>query len=97
VFGGNALVAEVAVDFVHLVKPAHQQPLQIKLRGNSHEQLKAEGIVVGDKRLGRGAAGNNLHHRGLNFQEALGVKKIAESPDNFAASHKYLFDLGIYD
>jgi hypothetical protein len=48
VAGGDAFVAEVAVDLEDLLQAAHHQALQVQLRGDAQEQLHVQRVVVGD-------------------------------------------------
>ena len=88
--GVDAFVAEIAVDFVHPVQPADQQPLQVRFRGNAEEQVEVEGVVVGGERLGRAAAVNRLEHRGFDFEELAPVEVAADEGDDAAAGDEAL-------
>ena len=46
--------------------------------------------MMRDKRLGRGSAGDGLHHRRLNFQKISGNEKLANSGNDGAACLKSL-------
>ena len=56
--GGQALVAEVAVDLEHPLEAAHHQALQVQLRRDAQVQVHVERIVVGLERTRRRAAGD---------------------------------------
>src|ERR1044071_5014225 len=45
------------------------------------------------ERFGRRAAGNRLHHRGLDFDEAAAVEKFSHFADDFTAQQKRLAHL----
>ena len=51
--------------------------------------------MMRDERLGRGAAGDGLHHRRLHFQEAFGFEKLANRRDDGAAFLETLQHVGI--
>ena len=52
----DPFVAEVAVDLVDARQPADDQPLQVKLRRDAHEEVDVERVVMRDERPRRGAA-----------------------------------------
>ncbi len=81
----DAFVAEVAVDLVHALQPAHDQTLQVKLRCHAQVQVQVQGVVVRGERLGRRAAGDVMHHRRLDFQEATGIEPLADGTDDARA------------
>ena len=78
----KAFVAEVAVDFEHLLEAADDQALQVKLGRDTQKLLHIERVVVGDERLGRGAAGDRMHHRCFDFHEAVTDHVIADRRDD---------------
>ena len=81
VAGGEAFVAEVAVDFVHAGEAPDDQPLQVQLGGDPQEEFEIERPVVGDERPGRRAGGQRLQHRRLHFEEPVVVEVGPERPD----------------
>ena len=64
-------VAEVAIDFVHPVKSAHGQSLQIQLRRDAQKQIHVERVVMRDKRPRHRPARDGLHHRRFHFDKSL--------------------------
>ena len=76
---GHALVAEVAVDLVDALEAADGQALEVQLRRHAQVQVQVERVVVGHERLGRGAAGDVMHHRRLDFEEAPRVEPARAS------------------
>ena len=74
----DAFVAEVAVDLEHALEAADDQALQVQLRRDAQEQLHVERVVVRDERPGRGAAGDRLHHRRLDLEEAVRDHELAD-------------------
>src|SRR5665213_1296644 len=80
------LVAEVAVDLEQLVgEAADQQALQMQLRRDAQIEIEVERVVMGDERLGRGAAGNSVQHRRLDLEIALLDEAAAHPGDDLAA------------
>jgi hypothetical protein len=84
----EAFVAEVAVDFENLLETADDQTLQVQLGGDAQELLHVERVVVRDERLGRGAAGDRVHHRRFDFEEAVPVHVIADRGDDATAGEE---------
>ena len=84
----EAFVAEIAVDLEDLLEPADNQAFQIQLGGDAQELLHVERIVVRDERLGRSAAGDRVHHRRFDFEEAVPVHVIADRGDDAAAGEE---------
>ena len=74
----DAFVAEVAVDLEHPLEAADDQPLQVQLGRDAQVQLHVERVVVRDERPRRGAAGDRLHHRRLDFEEAARDEELAD-------------------
>ena len=68
----DPLVAEVAVDLEHPLDAADRQPLQVQLRRDAQVQLHVERVVVRHEGTRQRAAGDRLHHRRLDFEEAAG-------------------------
>ena len=95
--GGEALVPEVAVDLEHLLQAAHHQALEVELRRDAEIELHVEGVVVGDEGLGRGAAGDGMHHRRLHLQEAVGHHELADALDDLRAADEGLPGLLVGD
>ena len=70
VMRGEALVAEVAIDLVDALQPAHHQPLQVQLRRDAQVEIDIERVVVRDERPRRRAAVERLHHGRFHLDEA---------------------------
>ena len=81
---GNAFVAEVAIDFVDALQPAHDQPLQIQLRRDAQVQIDIERVVMRDERPRRRAAIERLHHGRFHFDEAARFELAAQRRDDAA-------------
>ena len=97
VLGGDALVAKVAVDFEDPVEAAHQETLEIQLRGDAQVQGHGQDVVIGFEGPGRGAPGDALHHGGFHFQKAPLVHKLPEQADDAGAGAEDVLDLGVDD
>ena len=76
--GADALVAEVAVDLIDAIEAADDQALEVKLGRDAQEEIDIQGVVMGDKRTRRSAAGDGLHHRRFDLDEAAGIEEAAD-------------------
>ncbi len=92
----RALVAEVAIDFVHAIESAHRQPLQIKLGRDAQKQIHVERVVMRDEGPRHGAAGDGLHHRRFDFDESLRIHEAPQRLHQLAALEKNFAHLGIH-
>ena len=81
----DPLVPEVAVDLVHALEPAHDEPLQIELRRDPQKELHVERVVVRDERTRQRAARDRLHHRSFDFEVAAGVQEAADRGEHLTA------------
>ena len=79
------LVPEIPVQLEDLVEPAHQQSLQVELRGDAQEHVGAQGVVMRLERIGRGAAGHRLDHRRFDFVESPVEEEFTDLPDRLDA------------
>ncbi len=95
VLGRKALVAEVAVDLVDPVHAADQEALQVELGGDAQVEIEVESVVVGDERTRHGAAGNHLHHRRLDLEEAATVEEGAHAAHDACPDLEHPPRLGI--
>src|SRR5207302_7152694 len=84
-------------DFVDLLEPAHDQPLQVQLERDPQVEVQVERVVVGLERPGQAAAWNLLEDRGLNLQKALRVHEPAQSRDDPRAGDEHVADVGVGD
>ena len=84
----DAFVAEVAVDLEHALEAAHHQALEIKLGRDAQEHLLVQRVVVGDKGLGVGAAGNRVEHGRFHLQEAVLHHELPDRAHRLAARHE---------
>ena len=69
------LVPEVAVDLIHAIQPADDQPLQIKFGCDAEVEIHIERVVMRDKRPRHSSTGDGLHHRSLDFDESAGIER----------------------
>ena len=92
----DAFVAEVAVDLVDAVHAADHQPLQVKLGRDAQVEVDVERVVVRDERLGHRAAGDGMHHRRLDFDEAVAVEKAPQRLHDLRALDEDLAHFGIH-
>ena len=91
-------VAKAAVDLEHLVgEPADHQPLQMQLGRDAQIEVDIERVVVGDEGLGRGAAGDRMQHRRLDFEIAARDEMAAQRGDDPAAPAQGLAALRVHD
>ncbi len=81
VLGRDALVAEVAVDFVDAVEPAHNQAFEIKLRRDPQVQAEVKGMVMSHEGARHGPPGERLHHGRLDLEIPLGIQKFSQRTD----------------
>jgi len=88
VLGVHALVAENSAYLVHPLNAAHDEPLQVKLRGYAQVHVHIQGVVVGDKGSGGGAAGNGVQNRCFNFHITAPVQIAADIAYEFRADFK---------
>ena len=97
VLGVHALVAEDAAHLVYPLQTAHDEPLQVQLRGDPHIHIDILSVVVGDEGPGVGAAGNGAEHGGLHLHEAHIVQIPAQIRHELAADLKVPLGFGIHN
>ncbi len=87
----HALVAEVLANLVDTLEAAHDEALQVELRGYTHVHVLIQGIEMRDKGARRGSSGNHLQGRGLH----LGVSGVIQDfPDG--ADHRGPLQEGLF-
>ena len=96
VLGRDPLVPEVTVDLEHPFDAADDQPLEVQLGRDPQVELEVEGVVMGDEGPGQRAAGDRLHHRRLDFEEAACRQELAHRRDGPAARLEDAADFGIH-
>mmetsp|Transcript_76663 Transcript_76663/g.206681 ORF Transcript_76663/g.206681 Transcript_76663/m.206681 type:complete len:467 (+) Transcript_76663:568-1968(+) len=79
----HALIPEVAADLVNAVQAANHEHLEVQLGRDPHEQVHVQVVVVRDEGLRGCAAGDHVHHRGLDLQETSGVQVVSDVVDDF--------------
>ena len=79
---GDALVAEVAVEFKDLGEATYEQALEKELRRDTQGKVHAEGIVVSLEGAGGSTTGNTLKHGGLDFEVVTLVEEAADLCDH---------------
>ena len=93
----DAFVAEIAVDLVHALEAAHDQPLEIQLGRDAQKQIDVERVVMRAERPRHRAAGNRLHHRRLDLEIPAAVEELAQRREHLAAHLEHFARLGIDD
>jgi len=78
----DAFVAEVAIDLEDPRHAADEEPLEIELGRHAEEERNAERVVMGHEGPRGRAAGDRLHHRRLDFEEAARVHEAAHAVDD---------------
>ena len=84
----HALVAEHAVELEDALEAADEQALEVELGRDAQVEIDVERVVVGHERARRGAAGNRLHHRRLDLDEAARGEELAQELDDLRAAAK---------
>ena len=96
VLRGQPLVPEIAVDLVHALEAADDEPLEVQLRRDAQVHVLPERVVVRDEGPRDRAARDRLHHRGLDLEEAEGVEEVAQEPHH-ARAHAERLARGVVD
>ena len=97
VAGIHALVAEDTADFVHLVKAADDQALEVQLSLDAQIHRDIQRVVMRHKRAGIRADFDRLKNRRIDLQEALCVEELTQRLENLAALDERVLDLRIDD
>ncbi len=79
-----------AADLEDPLEPADDEPLEVQLGRDAHEEVDVERVVVRDERARRGAADDRVQHRRLDLDEALGPQPLAHAPHHVAAQLQQL-------
>ena len=96
VFEGNALVAEIPPDFIDALNPTDDQAFEVELEGDAQVKVLFELVVMGDERLGGGAAVKRLEDRGFDLEKTALVEKLAQGLDGLRPGPEDLADLRIH-
>ncbi len=76
---GDAFVTEVTVNFEYAFEAANHQTLEVQFRRDTQVHVQIQRVVMGDKRTGRRAAWDHLHHRRFDFHKAASNHKLANT------------------
>lgn len=93
----DALVTELATNFVDTVKTTNDKLLQVKLRRNTEEELHIQLVVVCLERSCGGTSSNLVHHRCLDFKEVTLVEVLADVLDNLGSGDEGLAGGVVHD
>ena len=84
----DAFVAEDAADLEDAVHAADEAALEVQLEGDAQVEVAVEGVGVRLERTGRGAAGDGVQGRGLDFGELAAPEEAADRFDHAAADEE---------
>jgi hypothetical protein len=93
----DAFVSELLSDFVNPVVASNDEHFEVELGGDSHEEVHSQIVVEGLEGLGSGAAGDHVHHGGLDLQEVELVEVVSDEADDFAPLDEDVPGLGVHD
>ena len=96
-FDIHAFVTEDTAQFIYPFHAADDQSLQVQFRGDAQIEFDVQGVVVCNKRPCRGAAGNSVQDRRLDFQKAIFVEDTTDALDDLRPFDKDIFHFGIDD
>ena len=96
-FAGKAFVAEVTANLINAIYATDKQALEIELQRNSQIKFAAKSVVKGLKWLGRGAAGNGLHHWSLDLDVSPLIQEISNLADDLRPLEKHFLNVRICD
>ena len=74
----DTLVPEHTTNFVHAIKSADDQLLEVQLRRDTEIQIEVEIVMMSDEWLGCSASSKHRHHRSLDLHKT----EIVEEPSN---------------
>ena len=93
----HTLVAEVLSDFIDTFKSSDNQPLQVKLRGDTHIHIDVERIEMGDERTRARTAGNALQRRCLHLRISRLVEEAAHRAQDGGALEESILHAVVYN
>mmetsp|Transcript_7596 Transcript_7596/g.17014 ORF Transcript_7596/g.17014 Transcript_7596/m.17014 type:complete len:260 (-) Transcript_7596:349-1128(-) len=93
----DALVAELATDFIHAFNTTDDKLLEIKFRRNTHEKCHVQVIMVRDERTSGSTARNHVHHRCFNLEEIAVIQILAHVANNVGADVERIAHLVVHD
>ncbi|RUS17484.1 hypothetical protein BC937DRAFT_89921 [Endogone sp. FLAS-F59071] len=93
----DPLVTELLANLVDAVETADYEHLEEELRGDAHEKVELEIVVMCDEGFGSRAAGDLVHHGCLDLEEAEVVEKAAHVIDNLGARDKLVANVVVHN
>ena len=90
VLGANAFIAIHTTQLINPFHATHQQPLQVQLKGDPHEQLHIERVVMRNERPRCRSTGNGMERGAFNLNELITGKRVANRLHNLRAIHESL-------
>ena len=93
----DAFIPEVTVDLEDAFDAADGQPLEVELRRDAQVELHVERVVMRHERPRQRAAGDRLHHRRLDFEEAVRLQELANRRHRGGANLEHAPHVGIDD
>src|SRR6185295_3166560 len=82
----DPFVAEVAIEFIDLLKTTYQQTLQVQLRRDASVKIYVERVVMCLERPCRSASCLGSEHRSLDFHVAMVFENAAQLANNLRAA-----------
>ena len=83
--GADAFVAVDAAELVDALDAADQEPLEVELERDAHEEVDVERVVMGFEGPGCGAAGDRMERGAFDFDELAAMERFADRADDFGA------------
>ena len=93
----DALITEVTIDLEDPFDAADGEPLQVELRRDAQVELHVERVVMRHERPRQRAAGDLLHHRRLDFEEAVRLQELPDRRHRGRANLEHPAHVGIDD
>ena len=93
----HAFVAEVLANLVDALEAAHDEPLQVQLRGDAQVEVDVQRVVVGDEGACAGTAGDGLQDGRFHFGIAGFVQHGTHGADDFRALQEGIFHAVVHD
>ena len=93
----HAFIAEHSTKFIHTLKAADNQPLQIQFRRDPKIQFRVERIMMSGERSCRRASRYRRQHRRFDFDETALVEIFSDRFNDLGAFDEHVAHLGIDD
>ncbi|KAJ6256208.1 Ubiquitin carboxyl-terminal hydrolase [Drechslerella dactyloides] len=93
----DALVSELAADFVDALETTDDQHLEVEFWGDTHEEVHVELVMVRDEWLSGGTAGDGVHHGRFDFDKFPVVEELADVCYHLGASDEGLAGTLVHD